>query len=83
MATVNLKLEGVCAGGGHGRIRVTLNGVDRGAYSVEIDAVLSQPPEEGDAETFLKMLLKIALTDRTPQQVRTGLLNVNGYTVTV
>ena len=83
MATINLKSEDVCGGGGHMSIRVTINGVDRGAVALYLPDLTDLPIADEDKELIVSALLKLAKTDHTATQIRNGLTNVNGYTITL
>lgn len=82
MPALTLKLDSLCGGGNHAAIRVAINGVDKGTVNVWLADVLS-PASDEDKETFVTTLLRLAAIDHTPQQIRNGLENVNGYTITL
>lgn len=78
MTTVVVTMTNLCAGGGHARIAVS------GAKSATVDvstAMLSDPITDEDADSFVKIIGKMAKAGRTPAQA-VALLQA-GVTITV
>lgn len=81
MATVVLTLEASCSSGGHARIGVTVNGVDKGDYWITVADVLDNPLPDDALETTILALLKLHKIGKTNAQVRNNLLA--GLSITV
>jgi hypothetical protein len=80
MATVLLKLEHVCAGGGHVTISLALNGTPKGEWELWADDLLADITDE-EVEAFAKLLIRAHKVGRTKAEVRTDLQT--GLTVEV
>jgi hypothetical protein len=80
MATILLKLEHVCAGGGHATISVALNGTPKGEWELWADDVLADVTDE-EIEALMKLLIRAHKVGRTKAEVRTDLQA--GLTITV
>lgn len=81
MATVNVRLDHQCAGGGHVALAVRLNGNLRGIHEFNFDELVESVTED-EEKTFARILYKIAKVGRTNAQVRTVFENI-GVDVTV
>jgi hypothetical protein len=85
MATINYQLVGVCTGGGHAAVDVTLNGgaTRRVVYtSDEIRAPLNQLTAD-EREALALLILKVHFAGMTRVQMRNALEAPGGVTVTV
>ena len=84
MATVSYTFVDRCAGGGHTRLDVSLNGgaAKRTVYTTdEVRASLSELTNE-DRETLALLILKVHMAGKTRQQIITE-FNQGLVTVTV
>lgn len=80
MATVTIRSESFCAGGGHATLSLAVNGSPRGQWTLLAEDVLDDITDE-EVEAFLKLLIRAHKVGRTKAQVRADLQA--GITVTV
>lgn len=78
MATVTVKLMSVCSGGGHLTFAVT--GAANLSRILDLSS-LTDPIEERDVDSFLRVIAKLAKQGRTVAQTKT--LLQTGVVVTV
>jgi hypothetical protein len=78
MATITVRLTGLCGGGNHATLSVT---GDRSMSFVSDVEAMSQALTEDEAETFVRVLIRMSRAGKTLAQWRTALQA--GITVTV
>ena len=72
MANVVLTMTGLCAGGDHATIGVTVAGQDAGSYNYTVADIRTALTAD-ERETIIRGLLKIYAIGRTLNQMKTGL----------
>jgi hypothetical protein len=72
MATVTLTLESICAGGAHAHISVVVNGVNKGEFAVDGNAIMEPLPDDG-VESAIAAIMKLYRIGKTKAQVRAAL----------
>lgn len=79
MASVTLTITGACGSGGHFDIRATgaRNGMIRGIHKDD----LALPITADDMMSFMRVVMQLALTDRSPAQLRADLESGLGITI--
>ena len=72
MATLNIQISNICSGGNHADITVTGDYTFNSRITIPefLDAITDE-----EKEAFLAVLFKILSAGKTPQQIKTALLN--------
>ena len=78
MSAVTIRLASICSGGNH--LTFVVTGDATGSKTLDL-STLTDPIDQQDAESFLRVITKLARMGRTQNQART--LLQNGVTVTV
>lgn len=80
MATVDIKVTAVCAGGNHGTTKVNVNAGPDNFIVVDIDDIRTKQWSLEVREAFIEGCLRLATQGLTNAQARAKLQN--GFTVT-
>lgn len=80
MATVQVSLNQICAGGGHVHFNFAVNGGSPRSLILDTDDILA-PIAEDDIKSAALVILKLRMRGKTRQQARSDL--EAGFTVTI